>query len=221
MEFIPAEQKSLLAFVVLLLFVGSGVIIALKKITAWKWWSAGYLVLLLAFSFFALSGLVARSFVPFGPLLFMGLILFSIGFSLSASGFELASKISLTTLVAFQGFRLPLELILHEWASRGTVPATMTWTGQNFDILSGIVAVGAAPFVGKSRNLAWVANIVGFVLVLNVIRVVLMSSPLPFAWPLERPILLIAYFPYALIGPICVGPALVGHLLTFRKLLGK
>jgi hypothetical protein len=36
------------------------------------------------------------------------------------------SLLPLPALVAFQGFRLPLELVLHSWVAQGVIPSTMT-----------------------------------------------------------------------------------------------
>jgi hypothetical protein len=97
----------------------------------------------------------------------------------------------------------------------------MTWSGENWDIFSGIIAVMAAPFANRSRGIAWAANIIGSVLLLNVIRVAVLSSPLPFAWNVTPPLLLAFHLPYALIGPICVGGALVGHIVLTRALVRR
>jgi hypothetical protein len=138
--------------------------------------------------------------------------------AVSDAGKKVSQYFSLTALIGFQAFRLPLELILHQWAEIETIPSTMTWTGQNWDILAGIVSLLAIPFLKKSKRLAWAVQIIGFVLLLNFLRVVMMSSPLPFAWELDIPLQLIQYFPYCLIGPLMVGPAMAVHLITFRAL---
>ena len=44
-------------------------------------------------------------------------------------------------LIAFHGFRLPLELIMHEAATEGVMPPQMTFTGLNFDITTGATAL--------------------------------------------------------------------------------
>ena len=123
-----------------------------------------------------------------------------------------------------QSFRLPLELILHSWVHQGVIPETMTWTGQYFDILSGIASLILGLLVYKNicaRAMAWLANFIGCILLANVIRVVIMSSPLPFAWHVSPPLQLIFHIPYFLIGPICVSGALAGHIVLTRALLRK
>ena len=94
----------------------------------------------------------------------------------------------------------------------------MTWTGQNYDIASGILALIAAPFASTRPALARVFNWLGAALLLNVLRVVVMSSPLPFAWSVEPPLVVAAFAPYHLIGTVCVAAALAGHVVLFRAL---
>jgi hypothetical protein len=221
MNFQPADQLSLSLFVAFAVVMFVIMLMALRKTSDWKKWTGLFLGLLLAFTAAGLLGIVVQHFIPFGPILFVSLFIFAIAFCFSKSGNELANLLPLTILVGFQAFRLPLELILHRWVSVGTIPETMTWTGQNIDVLTGILSLLAIPFLNKNKYVPVVVNAIGFILLLNVVRVVLMSSPLPFAWPLERPILLVAYFPYNLIGPLFVMPALIGHLLVFKKLKQK
>lgn len=127
------------------------------------------------------------------------------------------SEQPLAALIGVQAFRVPLELVLHDWVATGTAPPQMTWTGDNWDIASGLVALAAVPFA-RSRPAVWVANVVGFVLLLNVIRVVATSTPGPLqAYP--DPILLAFHFPTVWIASVCVVGAVIGHLVTFRALL--
>jgi hypothetical protein len=137
---------------------------------------------------------------------------------LSPVGRWWATGLPLWTFVAFQGFRLPLEIVLHWWVEDGTIPATMTWSGSNFDIVSGIVAIVAAPWANR-RAIAWCANIVGIVLLANVARVALFSLPVPFGWNVSPPLMLAMHLPYAWIVPICVAGALCGHIVLTRALL--
>ena len=166
------------------------------------------------------SGALAAAPMPRIPLFFAAINLAAVAAALSPVGRWLATGLPLPALVAFQGFRLPLELVLHTWAAQGTIPETMTWTGSNYDILSGLTAIALAPWASRSRTLAWAANIIGLTLLVNVGRVALLSSPLPFAWPdIAPPLELVLYLPYAWIGPVCVAGALAGHVVLTRALL--
>jgi len=167
------------------------------------------------------SGILRSHPMPLVPLFFLLMNAAAVVFSFSPLGRNLAIGLPLQALVGFQGFRLFLELILHSWAEQGTIPTTMTWNGQNFDIVSGIAALVLATFAARWKVAAWVANLLGIVLLLNVIRVVVLSSPLPFAWKVDPPLQLIFYFPYFLIVPVCIGGALAGHILLTRALLLK
>ena len=143
--------------------------------------------------------------------------------ALSPLGRWLAQGVPLAALVAFPLYRLPLELVLHRWAEAGVIPVSMTWSGQNFDILSGILAplcaLGMVRWPQHRRPLAWVGSAVGFGLLLNVMRVALLSSPGPLRAFGDPPLVLVAHVPTVWILSICVVGALLGHLLAFRALL--
>jgi hypothetical protein len=152
----------------------------------------------------------------FGP----GIMLVSAAIGFSRIGSWLAQPAWIPWQLAFQGFRLPLELVLHAWVRQRVIPTTMTWTGSNWDIFSGVVALGLAPFSRRSRAAAWIGNVVGFVLLLNVGRVSALSAPVPFGWAdVTQKLLLPYHLPYALIVPVCVGGALIGHIVLTRALL--
>lgn len=173
-----------------------------------------------------LGALVASGAMPRLPLsglpfFFGGIILVSGWLGLSPLGGHLAANVPLAALVGFQAFRLPLELILHSWVESGTIPETMTWSGKNWDIISGITALVAVPFAQKHRAVAWAANAIGLGLLLNVMRVALLSAPVPFGWDVKPPLLVAFHLPYALIGPVCVGGALAGHIVLTRALLRR
>lgn len=165
------------------------------------------------------SGVVRDYPLPAFPLFFAGILSAGALFGASRFGAILSSGLPLWSLVGFQAFRLPLELVLHSWAQQGTVPETMTWTGQNLDIITGAASLVLAPFAGRSRGLAWFVNVLGIALLINVGRVAMMSSPLPFAWDVTPKLQLALYFPYSLIGSVCVAGAVTGHVVLTRALL--
>ncbi|WP_413291850.1 hypothetical protein ACLSU7_10550 [Bdellovibrio sp. HCB185ZH] len=150
---------------------------------------------------------------------FIVVLVLSIGLALSKYGNRLALGLSLSALVLFHGFRLPLEIILHQWAEQGTMPTTMTWTGYNYDVIAGILALAVAPFANNHKWLAWMFNIVGIALAVNAVYVGVMSSPLPFAWQIEPRLLLLYHIPYFLVMPVCVGGGIAGHVILTKALL--
>lgn len=152
---------------------------------------------------------------------FVSSMLIAILIGFSRLGSIMSLRLSLRALVAFQMFRLPLEIILHQWVIQGIIPETMTWTGSNMDVISGLSALIGYFFVDRYRWVAWTFNIIGSILLFNVMRVAVLSSPLPFAWQVTPPLQLLFHFPYALIVPVCVGGALAGHIILTRALLSR
>lgn len=220
MQFIPADSLSEWTFTLFALAqLATIVLLVWKTQFQFRKFCIHFFGYLLLFALVVQSGLPLTHTLPVVPLLFLSVLVGAVVFAFSPFGTSVALTHPLSILIGVQAFRFPLELILHHWTEIGTIPPTMTWSGQNVDIISGILSLLAIPFVNKSRLIAWAVNTVGFLLLFNVLRVVILSSPLPFAWPLEHPLLLIAYLPYALIGPLFVGFALAMHLITFRKLI--
>ena len=225
MDFIPPNAPSLAVFV--------GIVVAVLAALLWSVQRAyrstkvtGMAAVALGLWLGAQGLLVASGRMTSLPLnglpFFFGPILVVwTGLALSPVGRQFAAQVPLAALVGFQAFRLPLELVLHSWVAQGTIPGTMTWTGQNWDIISGITALVCAPFATRHRAAARIANIVGFALLLNVMRVAILSSPVPFGWGQQPPLLLAFHLPYALIGPVCVGGALFGHLVLTRAMWNK
>lgn len=225
MNFMPASLPSVLAFVSIIV----AVIVAMlgAVLHAYRTTKAvGLAALFLALWLGSLAALIASgrmAALPLSglPFFFAPILVFGLAAGLSPAGGKIAASVPLAGLVGFQAFRLPLELVLHSWVAQGTIPPTMTWTGQNWDIISGVAALFAAPFASRSQAVVRITNIVGFALLLNVMRVALMSTSAPFGWHLPSPLQLPFHLPYALIGPVCVGGALFGHVVLTRALWRK
>ena len=169
------------------------------------------------------SGVLEAPGVPPRAMLFMGACnLLALVLALSRVGGRLVRGVPIAALVGFQAFRLPLELVLHRWYAEGTLPVEMTFEGRNLDIVTGVLAMVVGLWLwrrGPSRSLVWLFNLVGFALLLNVAAVAILSSPFPFrVLDSGPPVLLVFYFPYGWILPMCVAPALAGHVLVFRWL---
>jgi hypothetical protein len=183
---------------------------------------AGWLGLTAAVS---ASGVLESPMLPPPAALFgAGSMLVSIAAAFSPLGTRLVRGLPVVALIAVQAFRLPLELVLHAWMEQGTLPVQMSFEGNNFDIVSGVLAllIGVA-FARKAppRALVWAFNAIGFGLLLNVMSIAVLSSPLPIRLYMNEPPVLLAYhFPYGWIIPFCVGGAMFLHLLVFRWLLG-
>jgi hypothetical protein len=159
---------------------------------------------------------------PFG-LLIIAIVGLACLITFDSSGRQLALGVPLWALVAVQGFRLPLELAMHEMYVRGVMPEQMTYTGRNFDIVTGITAliVGALLWAGRCpRWLVAMWNVMGLALLLNVMVVAILSTP-RFAYFGSTPDRLnvwVTYPPYVWLPAVMVLAALAGHLVIFRAL---
>jgi hypothetical protein len=126
-------------------------------------------------------------------------------------------------LVLTQSFRLPLELMMHEAAIEGVMPVQMSYSGRNLDILTGITAVPVAWLLAKrigGRRLAAVWNLMGTLLLVNIVCVALLSTPTFAYFGPERLNTWIAYPPFIWLPAIMVSCAAIGHLLIWRALRG-
>lgn len=141
---------------------------------------------------------------------------------LSSLGREWVKTWALPAMVAFQAFRLPLELIMHRAATEGLMPVQMSFSGRNFDILSGLLALPVAWALSRGkggRTLAWAWNLMGLALLINVVGVAILSMPGPLrAFPQDPPNTWITQAPYVWLPTVLVQLAWGGHLLMIRKL---
>jgi len=169
------------------------------------------------------SGVLEAPVLPPRALFFMvGTNLAAVIFAFSRAGTRLVAGLPVAALVGFHAFRLPLELVLHRWYAEGVIPVQMTYVGRNFDIVTGILGLTLGLVLwrrGPSRPLVWLFNLVGFALLVTVASIAVLSSPVPFrSFTNDPPVLLVFHAPYGWIVPMCVAPALAGHLLVFRWL---
>ena len=170
----------------------------------------------------AASGVLARFDVRPPPIafLFVGTIALGIALGVSRVGGRIAEGLPLHVLVLAQGFRLPLELIMHAAANEGTMPTVMSYGGYNFDIVTGASAllVGALLKRGAPRTLAYAWNALGVVLLLVIIGVALLSSPMMRAFGDDQVNTWVAYVPFVWLPSILVACAIAGHIVVWRRL---
>jgi hypothetical protein len=142
----------------------------------------------------------------------------------TAYGRRLALGLPLWVLIGIQGFRLPLELAMHAMYERGVMPEQMSYSGRNFDIVTGITALMVAWLVrsgrvGRRVVLMW--NVLGLLLVLNVVTVGILSTPRFRLFGEESVNVFITYPPFVWLPAVMVLAALAGHLIVFRAVLRR
>lgn len=166
--------------------------------------------------------LEAPGMPPRAMIFFVGVNATALVVACTRVGTKMIDGLPIAALVGVQAFRLPLELVLHQWYAEGVLPVQMTYEGDNFDIVTGILALVVGLLVwtrGPSRMLVLGFNLVGAALLLRVMSIAVLSVPTPLRtyWN-DPPVLLAFHFPYGWIVPICVAGALFGHVLVFRWL---
>jgi hypothetical protein len=158
---------------------------------------------------------------PFGVLV-VAIIVLAVALAFSTLGRYLAQFIPLWTLVAVQSFRLPLELAMHDLSVRGIMPQQMTYTGRNFDIVTGITAIIVAAAAARGRGgqrLVAIWNVLGLALLVNVVTIAMLSTPVFRYFGNERLNVFVAEPPFVWLPAVMVFAALAGHLIIFRALL--
>jgi len=181
------------------------------------------LVWLLLTALLAASGVLRRFDLTPPPFAGLALAVTIIGIvvSLSPLGTLLVRGLPLWVLVGSQVFRFPLELVMHRAYLEGVMPVQMSYSGRNFDIVTGITAGVLGLWLARRPAPRWVVaswNLLGFVLLVNVVAVAIVSTP-AFGWfgP-ERFNTFVTYFPFVWLPAVLVLAALMGHILVWRSL---
>jgi len=151
----------------------------------------------------------------------VGAVLVAIVTAFSSIGARAADRLSFAMLVGYQSFRLPLELVMHRAASSGLMPEQMSFSGWNFDIVTGTLAIPVALLAARGRSsrgliVAW--NLIGTLLLVNIVTIAVASLPMFAAFGPDRLNTWIADPPYIWLPGVLVPAALFGHLVTWRKL---
>ena len=140
----------------------------------------------------------------------------------SRLGARLATGIPLAALIGVQAFRFPLELMLHRAYREGLMPVQMSYSGFNFDILTGLSAIVVALYIARRPNAVAVAriwNAAGIVLLANILTIAVLSTPTPIRVFHNEPANeWIAHAPWVWLPAVFVVAAIVGHIVIFRRL---
>lgn len=155
-------------------------------------------------------------------LLFAAIFALAIWLARSRLGERLALGLPLAVLVGFQGFRIAVELLLHRAYAEGLMPVQMSYSGWNFDIVSGATAIAVAALIAAgraSRRLVAAWNWLGLALLANILTIALLSAPTPLRTFHDEPAnVWVTRAPFVWLPAVMVLAALVGHLLLFRRL---
>lgn len=183
----------------------------------------GWIALLLSLSY---NGFFADfSKLPPRPALAILIPLpFVLLFAFSKGGTQLLQSIPAHWLVLMQSFRIAVELLLLVAFINNKLPIQMTFEGRNFDIITGVLALPVGYLLMKKKSnakkLLIAFNIIGVLLLLNVLMVAVLSMPTPLRQFTNEPALtLVAEFPFILLPGVLVPLAYGLHVLSLRQQL--
>lgn len=158
---------------------------------------------------------------PLVPLVLVAMAV-ALAAALSPFGGRLVARVPLAAVVGFQAFRLPLELAMHRAALDGLMPVQMSYSGWNFDIVTGVSAVVVAGLMAADvapRGLVVLWNALGSVLLVTIVAIAVASTPMFAAFGPDRLNTWVADAPYVWLPGVLVPAALFGHLVTWRALV--
>ena len=132
-------------------------------------------------------------------------------------------RLPLKPLTLVHAVRISVEIVLWWLYQNGQVPRAMTFEGMNFDIISGVVALVvyfAAFRQGRvNKKLLIAFNILGIVMLANIVSIAVMSLPTPFQqMSFDQPNRAVLYFPYIWLPTIVVPIVLFSHLASLWKM---
>lgn len=133
------------------------------------------------------------------------------------------NSFNLEMLTYMHTIRVGVEIVLFWLFVEKLVPESMTFTGHNFDIISGITAPLIAYFgwrlkkINSTVILIW--NFFCLFLVLQVVTNGILSVPTAFQQSnFDQPNIAVLYFPIVWLPGIVVPLVLFSHILTIRRL---
>jgi len=101
------------------------------------------------------------------------------------------------------------------------MPVQMSYSGRNFDIVTGITALVVAAALRWGLAPRWLAgawNVLGLALLLNIVTIAILSTPRFAFFGQDRLNVWVTYPPFVWLPAVMVLAALAGHLLVFRAL---
>jgi len=156
---------------------------------------------------------------------FVAGIALTLAICLGRSGARLLDTSPLWLLIGFQAFRIPVELLIHLAGTEGVAPMLMTWSGRNFDIITGLAAVPLGLLAARDRLPRigqWRFALGGLGLLINVVGHAVLAMPSPIrVFETVPPNTWIASWPYIWLPTVLVTAALGGHVLLIRRLVQR
>ena len=213
--------------------------LAVLVVSAWVWtWSRhrpaarfrlalGAGVVMAASALAARTGWLQRFDTAPPPMAIMIASVFALAFAVGFSPFgrSVAANVALSTLVGLQAFRLPLELVMHRAGSLGIMPVELSYSGYNFDIVTGVGALVLWALMRSGSRVpawgVWAWNVWGCSCLAVIAVIAITTSPTVRligddprhvnSWVL--------FFPYVWLPAVLVTIAVTAHVVITRRLL--
>lgn len=143
---------------------------------------------------------------------------------LTQKGRNFIDSLSLKRITILSIVRIPIEFVLLWLFIYKAIPQSMTFEGQNFDIVMGLTAPLIIYFGFKKCIINWqgilIWNVIGILLLLNVVITGLFSAPFPLQkFAFEQPNVGLLYFPFSWLPTFIVPIVILGHLISIRQLI--
>ncbi|HEX7085778.1 MAG TPA: hypothetical protein VF198_05405 [Vicinamibacterales bacterium] len=148
-----------------------------------------------------------------------------IGIGLSPFGRAVATTVPLRTLVGLQAFRFPLELVMHRAGALGIMPPELSYSGYNFDIVTGIGALLLWLLMRARLPVpawaVWAWNVWGICCLGVILAIAIATSPMVRYFGDAPPHVntWVLFFPYVWLPAVLVTIAVAGHIVVTRRLL--
>jgi hypothetical protein len=144
----------------------------------------------------------------------------------SKTGTQLLQTVPSHWLVFMQSFRIVVEFLLLFAFMAGKLPVQMTFEGRNFDVITGVLALPVGWLIARKKSyaskLGIAFNIIGIVLLLNILVIAILSMPTPMRYFMNEPSnTLVGQFPFILLPGVLVPIAYTMHIFSLRQLLAK
>jgi hypothetical protein len=158
-------------------------------------------------------------------LIFPPLILITLLF-IVPQGRIFINNLKIKELTLLHAIRIPVEIALFFLYLSKTIPEIMTFEGRNFDIIAGLTAP-IITYFGFNKNkisdkLLIVWNVICLGLLLNIVRLALLSSKTPFQqFGFDQPNIAIGHFPFNWLPSVIVPLVLFSHLVVIRRLSSR
>jgi hypothetical protein len=144
-------------------------------------------------------------------------------FMATKKGKQFMDNLNLGQLSLLHSVRIPVELVLYSLFMAKTIPQVMTFEGRNFDILVGLTAplVYYFGFYKKtlSTNLLLLWNVLGIVLLFNIIIIAILSAKTPLQqFGFDQPNQAMTHWPFNWLPSIVVPLVMLSHISSIRQL---